>query len=132
MRRPMFSASHRPGLATVTQLYEQVLRATVTAQSPPNPAVDAAYKKANDFLYSQTPNPDVPGQFITTQSPVYQTYITNQTAYSNAVSAYRTAYVTALADPKLKATWPLLSPSLQVPVHQAWHTWRSGGADQVE
>ncbi len=129
---PTFTVRHTPGHSTVTDLYQQILRATVTAQSPPNPAVDAAYKKANDFLYTQTPNPDVPGQFITSQSAVYQTYLNNQTAYQNAVSAYRSAYAAALADPKLKATWPLLAPSLQVPVHQAWHTWRSSQADQVE
>jgi len=74
----------------------------------------------------------VPGQFITAQSPVYQNYLTNQTAYNNAVVAYRTAYAAALADPKLKATWPLLGPALHVPVLQAWHAWRSGQADQVE
>jgi len=129
---PTFAARHTPGPATVSQLYQQVLRATVTAQSPPNPAVDAAYKKASDFLYSQTPNPDVPGQFITSQSPVYQTYLTNQTAYQNAVTAFRTAYAAALASPQLKATWPLLAPSLQVPVSQAWHAWRSAQADRVE
>jgi hypothetical protein len=96
------------------------------------PAVDAAYKKANDFLYSQTPNPDVAGQFISTQSPTYQSYLTNQTAYQNAVMAYRSAFAAALASPQLKASWPLLAPSLAVPVHQAWHTWRSAQADQVE
>ena len=129
---PVFSVRHTPGPATVTELYRQVLRATVTLESPPNPAVDAAYKKASDFLYSQTPNPDVPGQFLTTQSLVYQAYLTNQTAYQNAVMAYRQAFAAALASPQLKASWPLLAPSLAVPVHQAWHTWRSSQADQVE
>lgn len=129
---PIFTARHTPGAAKITQLYQQVLRATVTKTSPPNPAVDAAYKKANDFLYSQTPNPDVAGQFILSESPAYQAYKTNQTSYANAVSAYRMAYSAALADPKLKATWPLVGPSLLVPVHQAWHTWRSAQADQVE
>jgi hypothetical protein len=129
---PEFSSYHMPGPATVTQLYEQVLRATVTLESPPNPTVDAAVKRANDLLYTQTPNPDVPGQFITTQSPVYQNYQTNQTLYSNAITAYRTAYLNAMASPQLKGAWPLLAPSLQMPVHQAWHTWRSAQADQVE
>ena len=129
---PGMTVRHMPGPATVTELYRQILRATVTLESPPNPAVDAAYKKANDFLYAQTPNPDVPGQFLTTQSPVYQTYLNNQTAYQNAVMAYRSAFAAALASPQLKATWPLVAPSLAVPVHQAWHTWRSSQADQVE
>lgn len=129
---PLFSAMHTTGPATVTQLYEQVLRATVTLESPPNPAVDAAIKKANDLLYTQTPNPDVPGQFLTTQSPLWQTYQTNQTNYTNAITAYRTAYLNAMASPQLKGSWPLLAPSLQMPVHQAWHTWRSAQADQVE
>jgi len=129
---PTFSARHTPGSTTVTALYQQVLRATVTKTSPPNPAVDAAYKKAQDFLFAQTPNPDVPGQFIMSQSAVYQNYLTNQTAYQNAVTAYRSAYAAALASPQLKATWPLMAPSLQVPVQQVWHAWRSAQADQVE
>jgi hypothetical protein len=127
-----FSALKTTNLMTVTQAYEQVLRATVTQHSEPSPARKAAYDKAQAFLYSQTPNPDVLGEFLTTQSAVYQTYLTNQTAYQNAVVAFRTAYAAALADPKLKASWPLIAPSLQVPVSQAWHTWRSQRADQVE
>jgi hypothetical protein len=129
---PMFSARHTAGLATVSDLYQQVLRATVTQEKPISPAQQAAYDKANKFLNTQVPNPDVPGQFLSSQSQVYQTYQTNQTAYQNAVSAFRSAFSAALADPKLKATWPLLAPSLQVPVHQAWHTWRAAQADQVE
>jgi hypothetical protein len=129
---PMFSALHEAGPASVTDLYQQVLRATVSQDKPISAAQQAAYDKATAFLNTQVPNPDVPGQFLSQQTPVYQAYQTNQTAYQNAVSAYRTAYAAALADPKLKGQWPLIGPSLQVPVNQAWHTWRAAQADQVE
>jgi len=129
---PVLSSRHTPGPATVTELYRQVLLSTVTLESPRDPAAELAYQKAHDFLWSKTPNPDVAGQFLETQSPIWQTYQINQTAYQNATMAYRQAFAAALTSPQLKATWPLIAPSLAVPVHQAWHTWRSAQADQVE
>lgn len=129
---PNFSAMRTENLMTVSQLYQQVLRATVSQDKPLTPARQATYDKANKYLYSQSPDPDHPGEFITAQSAVYQTYLANQIAYQNAVAAFRTAWAAALADPKLKAMWPMVAPSLQMPVSQAYHTFRSGQADQVE
>lgn len=129
---PQFSPLHMRSNESISQVYEQILRATVVTGDDVSPDVKAQYAKAEAFLYSMTPNPDVPNSFIKTESPIYQNYKRNQTAYANAVTAYRASYAAAMADPKLKGMWPLLAPSLQVPVDQAYHAWRSAGADQVE
>ena len=129
---PQFSPMHLPGAVKISDTYEQVLRSTVIAGDDVSTEAKEQYRKAEDFLYSMTPNPDLAGSFIKTESPIYQNYKRNQTAYANAVTAYRASYAAAMGDPKLKAMWPLLGPSLQVPVDQAYHAWRTGGADQVE
>ena len=129
---PNFSVRNTPSGAKVSDLYAQVLRATVTQQSPPDPKLDAAYKKAHDFLYVTAKDPDNPDIKIETQSPVYQNYVNNQNNYNTAVSAFRAAFANAMTNPSLKATWPFLAPSLQMPVTQAWHAWRAAQADQVE
>lgn len=127
-----FSALRTENTTKVSEIYQQILRATVTQHKDVSAPRKATYDKAQAFLFAKTPNPDVAGEFITTQSQVYQNYQNNQTAYQNAVVAFRSAYAAALADPKLKAMWPLIAPSLQVPVHQAWQMWRAAQADQVE
>lgn len=129
---PQMSGLHLASAIKISDVYEQVLRATVIAGDDASPAAKEQYRKAEEFLYSQTPNPDLAGSFIKTESPIYQNYKRNQTAYANAVTAYRASYAAAMADPKLRALWPLIGPSQQVPVDQAYHAWRTGGADQVE
>jgi len=129
---PIFCARHTPGRATVSELYEQVLRAAITTDDQPSEMTKNAYKEANDFLNAKVQNPNAPGRFSPQQSQAYQTYQINRAAYRNAALALRSAYAATLADPRLEADWPLRAPSLQAAAEQAWSAWRAGHADEIE
>ncbi|WOJ90691.1 hypothetical protein RZS28_05205 [Methylocapsa polymorpha] len=129
---PIFCARHTPGRAKVSELYEQVLRAVITADDQPSEAAKNAYRRGYDFLNAKVPNPNVSGRFSPQQAQAYQTYQINRAAYRNAASALRSAYAATIADPKLDADWALRAPSLQAAVEQAWSAWRAGQADEIE
>ena len=128
---PNFSAYQTNSGRLVTDFYNQVLRSTVTVVDPPPTA--AQTKQINDAnAYLFTSALDENGNPTTVQSSAYIAYQTNQAAYINAKVAYQQAYQAAMATPATKTQWPILAPSLLLPVNQAWDTWRSGGADKVE
>src|SRR6266404_4878453 len=127
---PNFSAIHTASGRKVSDLYAQVLRATVTKTSKLSPAGQAAYDKAWALLHTKGKDED--GHDIETDSPTMSTYAASQTTYDNAQTAFTAQYLAAMADPQTRKTWPMLSPPLQVPVRQAWDKWRSNKADQVE
>lgn len=129
---PILCARHTAGPAKVSELYEQVLRATITADEQPSEAAKNAYRKANDFLNAQVPNPNAPGRVSPRQSQVYQTYQIDRIAYQNAASAFRSAYAAARADLELEAAWPPRAASLQAAVERTWSAWRAAQADEVE
>jgi hypothetical protein len=129
---PILCARHTRGPATVSELYEQVLRATLPAAKQSSEAAKHAYKIASSFLNTRLPNHDVQGKFVPQQTQVYGSYKAGEIAYRNAVSALRSAHSLAVAARKLKATWPLLEAALEARVHKAWESWRSSDAHEVE
>ncbi len=119
----------------VSQVYEQILDGVSIPKQPANPAIDAQLEAAHSFLFrtiDQT-DPDT-GEVkkVTIESQVYRDYLDNQTAYFNARIAYVGAYNAAQETPQGKNTWPLIAPTFQIPVKQAWDKWRANKADLVE
>ncbi len=120
---------------TVSQVYEDILNGISIPKQPANPALDAQINNAYNFLFRSVNETDSDtGQVIprVIESQVYRDYLDNQTAYSNARLAYVGAYLAAQETPQGKNTWPLIAPTLQIPVKQAWDKWRAGNADKVE
>jgi hypothetical protein len=128
---PQFSSLYADSNNKVSDLYGQLMRATVTATSPPDPAQEKQYNDAWNFLHIQTKDPDT-GAPMEADAPIVTQYNTNHQAWLTAQSAYTAAYAAAMADPKLKGTWPLMGPALAAPVRVAWEAWRNAKADQVE
>ncbi len=115
---------------TISETYQQILRATVTIVDKPDPALKKQYDDAYNLLH--TKSVDENGNPSTVQSTLWANYDTNQAAWVNAQSAYQAAYMACMADPKTKSQWPVLAPALQLPVKQAFTKWRAEGGDQVE
>ena len=128
---PNFSAVHTPSGRRVSELYQQLLRATVTADATSDPTKRKAYTDAWAFLHQTLKDEDT-GKDKQFDSDVAKDYDTNQAAWRTAQTAFVQAYMAAMATPETKRTWPMLAPALAGPVHQAYQTWRTGKADQVE
>src|ERR1700761_3418196 len=121
---PNFSAYQTDSGRLISDVYQQVLRATVTVvDPPPSPAVKKQIDDAQALL--TTPATDENGNPTTVQSTISINYDNNQAAYVNAKVAYQQAYQAAMADPALKKQWPILAPSLLLPGNQAYDTWRT-------
>jgi hypothetical protein len=128
---PQFSALYADSNNRVSDLYGQLVRSTVTATSPPDPAQEKQYNNAWKFLHVKAKDPDT-GEPTEIDAPIVTQYNTLHQAYLTAQSAYTGAYTAAMADPKLKGEWPLMGPALAAPVRAAWEAWRNNKADQVE
>jgi hypothetical protein len=100
-----------------------------------DPSQQDLYNQAYNYLNQQVTIKDFTGKEKTSynKSDIYTAYCNNQTAYIGAVSAYRTAYLnydlTKIADQR---AWQANEPLLRNAVNQAYNTWRSQGADEVE
>lgn len=120
---------------TVSQVYGDILSGVSIPQQPANPALNAQIDAAYSFLYrtiDQTdPDTGEVGQ-VTIETQVYRDYLDNEKNYQNARLAYLAAYNIAQETPQGRNTWPLVAPTLQIPVKQAWDKWRVGKADLVE
>jgi hypothetical protein len=65
-------------------------------------------------------------------TPVYQQYLTNQKAYTDAKKVYVLKQIETLANPALADSWPLLADTYLTDVNQAYDRWKSQGAEAVE
>jgi hypothetical protein len=128
---PNFSAYQTNSGKLVSDIYNQVLEATVTVVDPPPSAAEQQQiNAANALLFTNAL--DENGNPTTVQSAISIAYDTNEATYVNAKVAYQQAYQAAMATPATKAQWPILAPSQLLPVNQAWDAWQTGGAAKVE
>lgn len=100
-----------------------------------DPKQQHLYDKAYGYLNTSTTITDMNGTAIKTDgpSPIYNTYLSNRTAYISAISAYRTSYNGYnLENIDDQRKWQANEPLLSNAVDQAYRTWRSAGAAQVE
>lgn len=120
---------------TVSQTYGQIMSSVNVKAQPPNPAIDQQLKDANSVLYRtiNVTDPDTGEVTVKTiESQLYRDYQDNQSAYMAARAAYIAAYLDAQKSQSGKSTWPLLAPTLQLPVKSAYDKWRSNFADKIE
>lgn len=120
---------------TVSNVYEDILNSVSIPTQAPNPALDAQLDAAWNFLFRNIieTDPDT-GDAIpkTIESRVYRDYLENQNNYANARIAFLGAYQASRETPQGRNTWPMVAPTLQIPVKQAWDKWRANQADKVE
>ena len=134
---PKMSALWQDSGNEVSKVYGDIMDNVQIPAQKPNPAIDKQLDDAHAYLYRtvQITDPDT-GQLQSkeVESQIYRDYQDNAAAYQNARQAYLAAYLTANApdNPNGKATWPLVAPTLQLPVKAAYDKWRAGFADKVE
>ena len=120
---------------TISQVYGDILQAVAIPKQPANPANEAQQNAAYAVLWRSVDvtDPDTGDvKPLTMETQLYRDYLDNQTAYQNARLAYLQSYLVAQETPQGRNTWPLVSPTMQIPVKQAWDRWRSGKADLIE
>lgn len=127
----LYAASGR----SITKMYGDIMDNVQIPTQPEDPQIVKQLNDAWAMLYRNVnvTDPDT-GQVSekTLDTPVYRDYKINQDAYVIEQRAYVQAYNAAQQTTEGRATWPLLSPGLQVPVQRAYNTWRSNFADKVE
>lgn len=131
---PAVSAAYAPTTNSVDKIYGSIVQYGNTTEEPSEQQL-TIYNKAYAFLNKTIEVTDFMGN-KTTQTgptPIYAAYLNNRQAYLTALSAYRTAYAGYnLTDPVQQRQWQANAPVLQGAVDNAWNTWRSQGATQVE
>lgn len=128
---PNFAAIHTPSGRKISDMYQQLLRATVTADASSDPTKRQAYQDAWAFLHQTISDPET-GKQKEVASDIANDYDTNQDDWRAAQVNFVQAYLAAMSSPDTKRTWPMIAPSLGGPVHRAYQKWRTGKADQVE
>jgi len=120
---------------SVSQIYKQILDGVSVPAQPANPAIEKQLKDSHDLLFRNidVTDPDT-GEHQTkvAETVLYRDYLDNQANYTNARQAYIAAYLEAQKTASGRNTWPLIAPSLQIPVKTAYDRWRAESADKVE
>jgi len=107
--------------------YASILQAMEAPPPPPrSPEEQAAIDGANRVLHVL----DADG--LPSDSPKYRRYKQNAKAYADAKAAFSKGQRLALSDPIAADSWPMESAPLQAAVDEAWDTWKSQGADEIE
>jgi hypothetical protein len=107
--------------------YGEILQAMEAPAPPPrSPREQAAIAAANKVLYVAGFNG------LPSPTPMYSRYTQNAMAYAQAKANFSKAQAKALTDPASADTWPMESAPLQAAVDDAWNTWKSEGADEIE
>ncbi|MEI6696819.1 MAG: hypothetical protein WCO13_12195 [Bacteroidota bacterium] len=132
---PLANTLYSDSGKTISQVYGDMLQSVAIPKQPANPANEAQLNAAYAVLWRSVDvtDPDT-GEVkpLTMETQLYRDYLDNQTAYQNARLAYLQAYLAAQETSQGRNTWPLISPTMQIPVKQAWDKWRSGKADLIE
>jgi hypothetical protein len=131
---PSQTSSYAPSTTLISAMYKQIVDGA-NSSTAPNPEQEAKYKQAYEYLNTTTTIKDYTGASVTQtdNSPIYKTYLNNQTAYITALSGYRTAYLNYdLTVPAQQRQWQANEPMLRNNVDQTYNTWRAQGAAQVE
>jgi hypothetical protein len=120
---------------TVSKVYGTILSSVSIPKQPANPELETQINAAWSVLFRNVnvTDPDT-GEVkqATIETQLYRDYLDNQTAYQNARLAYNQAYLAAHETTQGGNTWPLIAPTLQIPVKQAWDRWRANKADLIE
>jgi hypothetical protein len=120
---------------TISQIYGQIMNNVQIPVQQPNPTIEKQIQDATDTLYRTVSVADPDTGAITqkrTESQLYREYLDNQAAYGQQRVAYLAAYQASQATQSGKASWPIMAPTMQIPVKTAYDRWRSAGADKVE
>jgi len=132
---PKMSTLYTDSGNTISKIYGQIMTNVQVPAQPPNPQIEKQLQDASDVLFRtvSVSDPDT-GEVSQkrTESQLYRDYLDNQAAYGQQRMAYIAAYQAAQATQSGKANWPLIAPTLQIPVKAAYDRWRSAGADKVE
>ena len=132
---PKMSSLYTDSGNSITQIYKQILDGVSIPAQTPNPAIELQLTNADNVLYRTVNFTDPDTGEITpkrVESQLYRDYLDNKTAYENARMAYVAAFLEAQNTTSGRNTWPLISPSLQLPVKTAFDRWRAGFADRIE
>ena len=119
----------------ISKVYGDMLQSVNIPKQPANPANEKQLDAAYAVLWRTIKVVDDDtgeDKEVTIETQLYRDYLDNQTAYQNARLAYTQAYLTAQQTPQSRNTWPLIAPTINIPVKQAWDKWRSGKADLIE
>lgn len=120
---------------TISQIYKQILDSVQVPAQAPNPAIEKQLLDATNVLFRiiDVTDPET-GEHSskTVESVLYRNYLDNQANYSNARMAYISAYLEAQKTSTGRNTWPMVAPSLQIPVKAAYDRWRAESADKIE
>jgi len=119
----------------ISEIYGQIMSSVNIPAQQANPTLEAQLKGAHDNLYRTVniTDPDT-GEITskTMESQLYRDYQDNLSRYMSARAAYMGAYLEAQKTETGRSTWPLLAPTLQIPVKSAYEKWRSNFADKIE
>ena len=119
----------------VSKIYGEIMNGVQVPAQPPNPAIEQQLQDAYNYLWRMVNVTDPDTGEVTQnkiESQIYRDYLDNYAAYMAQRSAYMAAYMAAQASQATRATWPMLAPTLQIPVKMAYDKWRAGFADKVE
>ena len=131
---PAVQADYATTTVQSDKIYGQIVN-TANATEKPDPEAMKTWQQAYDYLNKTTTIKDFRDNETTQveDTPIYAAYKKNQTNYLTAVGACRSAYNNYdLTDPKQQREWQANEPALQANLNNAWDTWRSQGATQVE
>lgn len=132
---PKLSALWEDSGREISKVYGDIMDNVQIPAQKKNEAIEAQLAAAYAVLYRtvQVPDPDT-GQLTTkeAESQLFRDYLDNQAAYFNARQAYVAAYLAAQETASGKASWPMVAPTLQIPVKAAYNKWRSNYADKIE
>jgi hypothetical protein len=132
---PKLSALFQDSGNEISKVYGDIMDNVQVPKQPSNATIDKQLDDASNFLYRtiQVPDPDT-GELKpqTVETQVYRDYLDHAAAYQNARQAYLAAYLAAQDTPSGRATWPIVAPTLQLPVKVAYDKWRSNFADKCE
>jgi hypothetical protein len=132
---PKANSLYQDSGKTISQVYGDILASVSIPKQAPNPALDAQIEAAYAVLYRviDETDPDT-GEVLkkTIETQLYRDYKDNEIGYQNARMAYIQAFQIAQETPQGRNTWPMIAPTLQIPVKQAWDKWRANKADLIE
>ncbi|HEY6899764.1 MAG TPA: hypothetical protein VI233_03940, partial [Puia sp.] len=121
--------------SSISQIYGQIMNSVAIPKQPANPAIEKQLEDAYNYLFRtvDVTDPDT-GEHSSKvmESAVYRDYLDNQAAWASQRAAYVAAYNAAYETASGRANWPIISPSLQIPVKTAYDRWRAENADKVE
>lgn len=132
--RPMAQSIYERGSESIEAIYGNIINYANTTQAPDEEQVKL-YNKAKAFLEQEIEVEDFTGKKTrqTQNSPIYNAYVTNKTAYVTALSAYRNAYNNYDLDKtEDQRSWQANEPMLRLAVENSYNTWQNNGAAQVE